>query len=224
MGGLLAGVEDRLKAYALQGGDGGLVTHLTGPEDRAAWLARPEEQRRQWVEWMWPIEPIHYVGCASPAALLFQNGTLDTAVPPADGLRFQEAGSEPKAVCWYRAGHALDATAYQDQAEWLIEMIGISIERLAVPVDPQVLAAYAGRYQFPDGIVVTIRVDGARIFGQVPKQPEYKLYARSESQFSPFPLDGEITFYRNNSGEVDRLVIVQKGVTNEAKKVPELSP
>jgi hypothetical protein len=135
-------------------------------------------------------------------------------------LRYQEAGSEPKTACWYRADHALDAAAYYDQAEWLSEMIGISIERLAVPVDPQVLAAYAGRYQVSNGIVVTIRVDGARIFGQVPKQPEYELYARSESQFSPFPFEAEITFYKNNSGEVDRLVIVQDGVTTEAKKVP----
>ena len=52
MGGLLAGVENRLKAYVLQVRDGGLVTHLTGPEDRVAWLARPEVERQQWVEWM----------------------------------------------------------------------------------------------------------------------------------------------------------------------------
>ncbi|MBM3135283.1 MAG: DUF3471 domain-containing protein [Chloroflexi bacterium] len=220
MGGLLAGVEDRLKAYALQVGDGGLVTHLTGPEDRAAWLARPEDQRQQWVEWMWPIEPIHYVGCASPAALLFQNGTLDTLVPPADALHYQEAGSEPKTVCWYRAGHGLDATAYLDQADWLSEMIGISVARLAVPVDPQVLAAYAGKYQFPDGVIVTIRVDGARIFIQVPNQGEYELLARSENQFYPSVGAGELTFYKNDSGEVDRMVVAAEGETLEAKKIP----
>jgi uncharacterized protein len=220
MGGLLAGVEDRLKAYALQVGDGGLVTHFTGLEDRAAWLARPGDQRRQWVAWMWPIEPIHYVGCASPAALLFQNGTLDASVPPADGLRYQEAGSEPKTVCWYRAGHALDAAAHYDQAEWLSERIGISVGQLAVPVDPQVLAAYAGRYQVSNDIIVTIRVDGTRIFLQVPGEPEYELLARSENRFYlPFS-DLEITFYRNDRGDVDRIVVVAEGDTHEAKKVP----
>ena len=221
MGGLLAGVEDRLKAYVFQVGDGGLVTHFTGSEDRAAWLARPEDERQQWVEGMWPIEPIHYVGCASPAALLFQNGTLDALVPPADGLRYQEAGNEPKTVCWYRAGHALDATAYHDQAEWLSERIGISVARLAVPVDPQVLAAYAGKYQLPDGVIVTIRVDGARIFIQVPNQGEYELLARSENQFYPPVGAGELTFYKNASGEVDRMAVVTgEGKTIEGKKVP----
>lgn len=126
MGGLLAGVEDRLGAYVLQVGDGGLVTHSTGPEDMDWWLTKPEEVRRQWVTWMWPIEPINYVGCANPAKLLFQNGTLDKLVPPADALRYQNAGSEPKTILWYEAGHGLEAAAARDQAEWLGRTIGIA--------------------------------------------------------------------------------------------------
>jgi hypothetical protein len=210
----LAGVEDHLKACVLQVSNGGLVAHLTDPEDRANWLAIPEDQRRQWVAWMWPIEPIHYVGCASPAALLFQNGTLDIYALPTDGLRYQEAGSELKTVRWYRVGHNLvmDGAAYRDQAQWLSEMIGISVGRLAVPVDPQVLAAYAGRYQSSNGPVIC--VDGTRIFLQVPNEPrsvefarDYELLAGSENNFHLVVLDSEITFYRNDSGEVDRMVV-----------------
>ena len=88
-----------------------------------------------------------------------------------------------------------------------------------VLVDPQVLTAYAGRYQFSD-IVVTIRVDGTRIFIQAPKQPEYELYARAENQFHPLVFEAEITFYKNASGKVDRLVMVQNSERFEAKKVP----
>jgi D-alanyl-D-alanine-carboxypeptidase/D-alanyl-D-alanine-endopeptidase len=95
-------------------------------------------------------------------------------------------------------------------------------------VDPQVLAEYAGRYQFPDGSVVTIGVDGTRIFIQgpnqldLPGQPplEIELSARSNNQFHPFLFEAEITFYKNDSGEVDRLVRLQGGVITEAKKVP----
>jgi len=95
-------------------------------------------------------------------------------------------------------------------------------------VDPQVLAEYAGRYQFPDVSVVTIGVDGTRIFIQGPNllelsgQPplEIELSARSNNQFHPFLFEAEITFYKNDSGEVDRLVMLQNGVTTEAKKVP----
>jgi len=126
MGGLLAGVENRLKAYVLQLGDGGLVTHVSGPEDKESWLAIPEEVRQQWVAWMWPIEPIHYVACANPANLLFQNGTLDKMVPPADALRYQKAGSAPKTILWYETGHGLRVDAAQDQAAWLGRIIGIA--------------------------------------------------------------------------------------------------
>jgi dienelactone hydrolase len=220
MGGLLAGVEDRLKAYVLEVGDGGLVTHSTGPEDRASWLAMPEDQRRRWVEWMWPIEPIHYVGCSSPAALLFQNGTVDTLVPPADARRYQEAGSEPKTTCWYQAGHPLNATADQDRVAWLSEMTGISVEEMGIPVDPQLVAAYAGRYQVKDGVVVTIRVDGDRIYAQAPGGPEYRLYAVGDDLFRVLFSDLEITFSRNDRGEVDRFVGVAPDEKIEARKVP----
>jgi dienelactone hydrolase len=141
MGGLLAGVEDRLQAYVLQVGDGGLVTHSTGPEDTGWWRAQPAEVRQEWVAAMWPIEPVHYVGCAAPAALLFQNGALDELVPPADALRYQEAGSEPKTVRWYAAGHGLGEAAGRDQAEWLSEMIGISVRR---PLPRSVATTIAG--------------------------------------------------------------------------------
>ena len=129
MGGLLAAVEDRLQGYVLQVGDGGLVTHFSG----AMIMGLPDEVRREWLAAMWPIEPIHYVGCAAPAALLFQNGTLDTSVPPADALRYQRAGSEPKTIRWYVADHGLNWEAYQDQAEWLKALIGIAGRQLAFP-------------------------------------------------------------------------------------------
>ena len=110
-----------------------------------------------------------------------------------------------------------------------IDDVGLQLIRdllKLVQIDPQVLDAYAGRYQFPgisqevEGVVVTIRVDGTRIFIQAPNQPEYELLARSEDRFTPREFDAEITFYKNASGEVDRLVLVESGVTYEAKKVP----
>jgi hypothetical protein len=102
------------------------VTHVA--EKHPAALAK------QWVTWMWPIEPIHYVGCASPAALLYQNGAQDAQVPPADALRFQEAGSEPKTVLWYKDGHHIASLqAFHDQANWLRGIIGIASYRMAFP-------------------------------------------------------------------------------------------
>jgi CubicO group peptidase (beta-lactamase class C family) len=91
---------------------------------------------------------------------------------------------------------------------------------MPVSVDPQVLAAYAGEYPLPDGSIVIIRVDGTHIFIELPAEPEYELYASSENHFY-LPVDDlEITFYRNDRGEVERAVGVVNGVTYEAMKVP----
>lgn len=85
---------------------------------------------------------------------------------------------------------------------------------------PKDLASYAGRYPLPDASIVTIRVDGTRIFIQLPNEPEYEIFSSSENHFYLPVSDLEITFYRNDRGEVDRAVGVVGGVTYEAKKAP----
>jgi dienelactone hydrolase len=126
-GGLLAGIEKRIKAYVLVVGDGGLVSHFTGADDKGSGplSSMPPEQAKRWLEAMEPTEPIRWVGQAAPAHLLFQNGRQDTMVPEADGRAFHEAGSEPKKVLWYDAGHQLNDQATRDRHLWLAEQIGI---------------------------------------------------------------------------------------------------
>jgi dienelactone hydrolase len=130
MGGLLAGVEDRLKAYVLAVGDGGVVAHFTGPDDAGGELqALPATQRERWVEAMRPIEPINFVGRAAPAALLFQAGTNDENIPEADARRYHQAASQPKQLRWYAAGHGLNCAAREDMMAWLASQIGINPKR-----------------------------------------------------------------------------------------------
>jgi uncharacterized protein len=127
MGGLLAGVEHRLKAYVLAVGDGGLVSHFTGPDDlnRPEVQSFPPKQRERWLAAMRPIEPINFVGKAAPAALLFQAATMDEAVPRQDTLRYYQAASQPKELRWYEAGHSLNCDARTDRMAWLARHIHI---------------------------------------------------------------------------------------------------
>jgi uncharacterized protein len=131
MGGLLAGVEDRLKAYVLAVGDGGLVSHFTGPDDanRPEVQSFPAEQREQWLQAMRPIEPINFVGKAAPAALLFQAGRHDELIPRQDTRRWYQAASQPKQLRWYDAGHFLNCAARRDMMAWLARHIRIDPRR-----------------------------------------------------------------------------------------------
>ena len=129
MGGLLAGVEDRIKAYVLAVGDGGLVSHFTGPADPQPPQSMSAEDWERWLAAMRPIEPINFIGQAAPAALLFQAGTKDELVPPEDARRYQQAASKPKQIRWYEAGHELNCTAQVDMMAWLARHIRIDPTR-----------------------------------------------------------------------------------------------
>jgi uncharacterized protein len=134
MGGLLAGVENRLKAYVLAVGDGGLVSHFAGPDDTDGPLqALPAQDRERWLAAMRPIEPINFIGQAAPAALLFLAGTKDESISQEDARRYHQAASQPKEVRWYEAGHFLNCTARADMMVWLAHHIHIDPTRSRCP-------------------------------------------------------------------------------------------
>jgi dienelactone hydrolase len=130
MGSLLAGVEHRVKAYALLVGDGGLVTHFHADDPNGPLSELTAEQRDRWVKAMQPIEPIRFVGRAAPSALLFLSGRRDQFVPVADAEALHKAASEPKTVKWYDADHFLNAQAEQDLYEWLGAQVGIDSTKI----------------------------------------------------------------------------------------------
>jgi dienelactone hydrolase len=134
MGGLLAGVEHRIKAYGLMVGDGGLVTHfMEDGKPTGGFETIPAGMRDTWLEAMEPIDSVHYVGHAAPSALFFQNARYDPLVTEADALAYQAAGSEPKQIKWYDSGHGLPTQAYLDMVNWLAEQIGIDAAKYQRP-------------------------------------------------------------------------------------------
>ena len=125
MGALFAGIERRLKAAVLVVGDGGLVSHFTGPEDASFMAGLPCATRVSWFQDMAPIEPIRFVAHAPPTALLLQNGRLDTLVPVADANALHAAAPQPRTILWYDAGHGLNQQAALDRLDWLHREIGL---------------------------------------------------------------------------------------------------
>jgi len=114
IGGVLAGVERRVRAYVLMAGTRSFtdVAVLNLPDLAGEALAT---YRRTLV----PIDPESAVGHAAPAALLFQFGLRDDFFPREKSLELFEAASEPKSVQWYDAGHYLSDEAREDRMAWL---------------------------------------------------------------------------------------------------------
>ena len=124
---LFVGIERRLEAAVLVVGDGGHVSHFTGPEDLGFMAGLSCATRVAWFEAMAPIEPIRFIPLASPTPLLLQNGRLDNLVPRADAEALQAAAPEPKTIRWYDAGHSLGPQALVDRHEWLNGQIALDL-------------------------------------------------------------------------------------------------
>jgi predicted esterase len=126
-GAILAGVEHRIKAYDLLSGG------ASPPAEYAR--AAPERLRARITSVLGSVDPLRYVRHAAPAALFFQDGRRDEVVPQKALLALARAGSNPKRVRWYAAGHGLDEQAYRDQIRWLSRELGLD-----GPVVPGALA------------------------------------------------------------------------------------
>jgi dienelactone hydrolase len=117
VGAILAGLEHRIKAYDLMSGGSPTVRAFAAPA--------PASVRPLVRGILSQIDPFRFVRRAAPASLFFQDGLDDEFVPRAQLAALARAGSQPKRIRWYRAGHALNAKAYRDQIAWLSRELGV---------------------------------------------------------------------------------------------------
>ena len=125
MGALFVGIERRLKTAILVVGDGGLVSHMTGPEDADFMAGLSCATRLNWFRAMAPIEPIRFIANASPTVLFLQNGRTDALVPVADADALHAAAPQSSTIRWYEAGHGLNQQALFDRHDWLRDQVGL---------------------------------------------------------------------------------------------------
>ncbi|WOH46820.1 serine hydrolase [Bradyrhizobium sp. sBnM-33] len=92
--------------------------------------------------------------------------------------------------------------------------------RREVPVDPAVLATYAGRYELTPDFVLTARADGGRLFVQWTGQEELEAFAESETDFFSRVGNAQITFARSGGGMVSSLVLHQNGKDLPGRRLP----
>jgi dienelactone hydrolase len=117
-GAILAGVEPRIKAFVFMSGG-------EDPVDEFLTLVQPD-QKAEVRPLMEDTDGLHFVGQASPSKLFFQAGRNDQVVPRDALETLIKAGSEPKKVTWYDAGHDLAVPqAQRDQLNWLAQVLEI---------------------------------------------------------------------------------------------------
>jgi uncharacterized protein YneR len=79
-------------------------------------------------------------------------------------------------------------------------------------VDPSALDAYVGVYQLAPTFSVTITREANRLYAQATGQPRLQLYAESPNEFFFKEVDAQITFEKDASGKVNRMILHQNGM------------
>ena len=89
-----------------------------------------------------------------------------------------------------------------------------------IKINPELLDAYVGHYQFGP-VVLAITKDEGCLHVQVVGQEAYPIYPESETTFFYTAADIQISFVKNENGNVTTLVWHQSGRRQTAKKLDE---
>ena len=91
-------------------------------------------------------------------------------------------------------------------------------ERKAIKLEAKILDAYVGEYQVVPGFGLTVSREGDQLFAQATGQNRFELFAETETDFFLKVVDAQITFVKDDKGQVTSLVLHQNGVNQPAKK------
>ena len=90
--------------------------------------------------------------------------------------------------------------------------------RSVVPVDPKILAEYAGTYELMKNFDLVVTLENGQLITQATGQGKVPIYAESETKFFPTVVPADIEFIKDAQGNVTSLVLHQGGRDMKAPK------
>jgi len=90
-------------------------------------------------------------------------------------------------------------------------------DRIVIKVDPKIYSAYIGQYEFEPTSVVMILTGGNKLFVEAGGQ-RVELLPISETTFVPKARDSQLTFVKNEKGEVTGFITTQNDTLVRFKK------
>jgi dienelactone hydrolase len=128
-GGVIAGVEHRIKAYVFMAGAASATEIMRTSNHPLLVRARENTPPEAWEAMLIaeaPYDACHYIGRAAPSPLFFQFARHDDFVSVQDAEHYFELASKPKQIAWYdNCNHELGVQARIDRAIFLCEQLGL---------------------------------------------------------------------------------------------------
>jgi CubicO group peptidase (beta-lactamase class C family) len=90
-----------------------------------------------------------------------------------------------------------------------------------VKLDPKILDAYVGAYQFGANAVMTVTREADKLFTQLTGQGKVEVRPLSDREFAAMSVDARVSFEVDPQGKVSRLVLHQNGQDRPAPRVDD---
>src|SRR5262249_59195359 len=112
-----------------------------------------------------------------------------------------------------------DPTYDEMMIGWLDDLADRPAARGVEKLDPKIYDSYVGSYQFAPGMMFTVTRDGDKLMGQATGQPAVQLFPESETKFFLKVIDADLTFVKNEKGEVTEVIFNMNGRPIHGKRV-----
>ena len=187
---------------------------------------------------------MHYRGVAMEYKVFYPDGRSEVLLNvPAYSFNWQMA-YRPQAPIHIPAGSKIQVTGYFDNSaknrfnpdpkqavrqgeptydEMMMGFMDYTAEKPQnlARVDPKVFDTYVGKYELGNNREYVVSREGNRYFGQGTKNPKRELFPASETRFFIPEIESQITFVKDEKGEVVELLYDQNEVQRHCKRVKE---
>lgn len=92
-------------------------------------------------------------------------------------------------------------------------------EQKEAGADPKTYEVYTGDYELAPNFIITITLEEGKLMGAPTGQPKAELYPTSATEFFLKVVDAQVTFVKNEQGQVTQLILHQGGRDMPAKKI-----
>jgi hypothetical protein len=92
-------------------------------------------------------------------------------------------------------------------------------ERVAITLASATLDTYVGKYELARDAIFTIRRSGDRLLAQLTGQQFLQIFPESQNEFFYKAVDAQLTFVKNDKGEVTGLILHQNGIDQTAPRL-----
>lgn len=97
-------------------------------------------------------------------------------------------------------------------------------EHKQIAVDPKLYDEYVGVYELTPAFKITITRETDKLYGQATGQSRFQLFPESPTGYFLKEVDAQITFNRDEKGQVSQLVLHQGGADQPGKRISNVVP